>query len=190
MQILVATRNTDKYTIVRRMVEATVPDAFLVSLEESKVPGDVVEVGTIQQRAVQKAVYFAERLEQLGRADEYDAVLAIDDGLSVDGEEASPNSKELTDRILGGEWQRGTTISVVRAFALIKRGERPRVETTAVPFVFIGNDAKAQRSTGRYPLSQVLAPPGTTRAVAQLTKDEEDHFNLTHSTEALEALFA
>lgn len=190
MQILIATRNRDKYLIVRRLLEASIPDAFLASLEEGRVDGDVVEVGSIQERAVQKATYFAGRLEQDGRADEYDAVLAIDDGLSVEGAEATPNSKELTDRILGGEWAVGTPIAVVRAYALIKRGERARVATTIVPFTFLGNPTGTRRQPGRYPLSEVLAPAGDDRTVSQLSQAEEDKFNLTHSAGALANLFA
>ena len=44
MNLLVATRNKDKYDIVRRMVEAIIPDAHTVSLDEADVGGDVVEV--------------------------------------------------------------------------------------------------------------------------------------------------
>lgn len=190
MEILVATRNVDKYHIVRRMIEAAVPDAFLASLEDAQVPGDVVEVGTIQERAVQKAVYFSSQLELLGRDDEFEAVLAVDDGMSIDGQEASPNSKELTDEILGGRWPVGTSVAIVRALALVKRGERPRVETTTVPFTFSGNDANTRRESGRYPLSEVLTPEGEARPVCHLSQEEEDRFNLRHSAEAIEALFS
>ena len=133
MKVLVATRNKDKFEIVKRMVEAIIPDALLISVADVDISGDVVEVGTISERAVQKAQYFLERLEWSKCADDFDAVLAVDDGLRIADGDATPNSKELTDRILKEEWSPGEEIDVVRSFALIKRGERPRVELTSVP---------------------------------------------------------
>lgn len=152
MKILVATRNADKFKIVKDLVEFIVPDAQVVSLSEAQVPGDVVEVGTIEQRAVQKAEYFAGRVEHSARPDEFDCILAVDDGLQVGNSTPTPNSKELTDRILATEWPVGTPIAVVRAFALIRTGELTRVETTFVPFEFIGNPSSVRRSEGMYPL--------------------------------------
>jgi hypothetical protein len=172
------------------MVEAIVPDAHLASLTDATLLGDVVEAGTIAQRAVQKAAYFEDRLEWAGRSTDFDAVLAIDDGLSIEGREAQPNSKELTDRIHKSEWPIGTAIVVVRAFALIRRGERPRVELTAVPFRFLGNPSNIQRERGKYPLSSVLAPEGMQSPVINLSPEEENAFNLSHSAEALRQLFS
>lgn len=189
MKVLVATRNKDKFEIVKRMVEAIVPDAHLVSVADVNVSGDVVEVGTISERAVQKAQYFLERLEWSDCADDFDAVLAVDDGLRIANGEATPNSKELTDRILQEEWPPGQSIEVVRSFALIKRGERPRVEITSVPFVFLGNPLSIEREKGKYPLSSVLAPQGKDVPVIELSQHEEDEFNLSHTSEALLRLF-
>ena len=190
MNLLVATRNKDKYDIVRRMVEAIIPDAHTVSLDEADVSGDVVEVGSIAQRAAQKALYFLERLQLADRVGEFDGILAVDDGLSIGGDEATPNSKELTDRILRSEWPIGTSIAVIRAFSLVKRGEQARIEITTVPFSFIGNNSGIIRESGKYPLSQVLAPQGSMSPVSQMSKEEEDAFNLAHSSEALSRLLA
>jgi hypothetical protein len=190
MKVLVATTNQDKFGIVKRMVESLVPDARLFSLAEADVPGDVVEVGTMSQRAVQKAEYFVERLKKSERLTEFDAVLAIDDGLSISRVEAQPHSQELTDRILKSEWPVGTRVDVVRAFALIKRGETARVEVTTVPFRFVGNTSGIVREKGKYPLSYVLAPDGQTAPVAHLSVADEDSFNLKYSVEVLLRLFA
>lgn len=189
MRVLVATRNYDKFGIVRRMVECVVTDAHLQALSDTNIPGDVVEVGSIVERAAQKAEYFQDRLEHSGRSDEFDAVLAIDDGLRVGEDEPTPNSKELTDKILRGEWPKGTPITVVRAFALIRSGERVRTEVTEVPFDFLGNPSGVTREKGRYPLSQVLAPRGMDVSVSALPREIEDRFNLSHSTEAIKRLF-
>jgi hypothetical protein len=190
MKILIATTNEDKFRIVRAMVEDVIPDAYLISLKEAKLDGDVVEVGTMAERAVQKAKYFEERAEWYGRGNEFDAIMAIDDGLSIQSQEARPNSKELTDRILLGEWPVGSPVGVVRAFALIKRGELPRVELTTVPFTFVGNPSNLKREGGKYPLSRVLAPFGMERPVIELSTQEENAFNLSHSAEALKRLFS
>ncbi len=190
MRILVATRNRDKFNIVKRLVEATVPDAHLVFLGDTPISGDVVEAGSIHERARQKAVYFWGRLEWSTIADDFDSVLAVDDGLSVGGAEATPHSKEMTERILSEAWPTGTKVDVVRAFCLIRRGEVPRVELTAIPFVFVGNPHGVQREDGTYPLSQVLSPEGMAQPVSQLTNDEEDAFYLRHSREPLVALFS
>lgn len=190
MKILIATTNEDKCRIVRAMVEHLIPDAHLVSLKEATVDGDVVEVGTMAERALQKARYFQERLDWLGRESEFEGVLGIDDGLSIDAGEALPNSKELTDEILQEKWPVGTPVDVVRAFALILRGEKPRVETTKVPFVFRGNPNKLKREPGQYPLSRVLAPAGMDVPVIELDGEQENSFNLIHTGEALTRLFS
>jgi hypothetical protein len=190
MKVLVATRNKDKFKIVRRMVEKIIPYARLVSPADAGIPGDVIEVGSVEERARQKAQYFMERLEWSKKIDDFDAVLAVDDALSIDGGEATPNSKELTDRILQSEWPAGASIAVVRAFALIKKGERTRVEVTTVPFTFIGNPLNVEREYGKYPLSRVLAPQGKAIPVCELSTEEEDEFNLAHSSEALTRLFS
>jgi|CXWL01.1.fsa_nt_gi hypothetical protein len=190
MKILVATRNQDKFDIVCRMVSEVIPDAHLVSLQDGKVTGDVVEVGSIAERAVQKARYFLERLGWLNRVDDFDAVMAMDDGLSINSGDPTPNSKELTDRILLSEWPIGTAVTVVRAFALIKRSERERIEITTVPFEFLGNPNGVSRETGKYPLSKVLAPVGTKIAVSEWSMEDENAFNLSHSSEALQRLFS
>lgn len=189
MQILLATRNKDKFIIVKSMIESIVPDSYLISIDDANLKGDVVEVGTIQDRARQKARYFIDKLEEAGRED-FDAVLGIDDGLSIGGNQASPNSKELTDKILRGEWPVGTSVDIVRAYALIRRGEQPRIEVTRVPFVFSGNVQGQSRREGSYPLSGVVSIPGDARTVSELPKAEEDAYNLTHSAPALEHLFS
>jgi hypothetical protein len=172
------------------MIERIIPDVFLLSLTAANIPGDVVEAGSIAERAIQKASFFVGRIEWLDRVSEFDAVLAVDDGLRVGGSPALPTSKELTDRILKSEWARGTSVTVVRAFALIKRGEQPRVEVTNVPFKYLGNPRNVLRENGKYPLSQVLAPEGKGITVSEMAAEEEDAFNLAHSAESLIRLFA
>jgi hypothetical protein len=118
MKVLVATRNRDKFEVVRQMVEQVISDATLISLSQANVSGDVLEVGTVPQRARQKAEYFVERLGRSERTDEFDAVLAVDDGIRIAEGDVTPHSQEITDRILNGDWPPGTVITVVRAFGL------------------------------------------------------------------------
>jgi hypothetical protein len=68
---------------------------------------------------------------------------------------------------------------------LVRVDEKPRIETTRVPFTFLGNGLGVKREPGRYPLSAVLAPIGSTKPIGQWGTAEEDEFNSRHSREAL-----
>jgi|GEM_PF-3009065 len=189
MKILVATRNNDKFEIVKRLVQSAIKDSILVNLASTEIEGDVVEVGTIRERAIQKAKYFHEKCSELATHDEFAGVLAVDDGLAINGAEASPNSKELTDQILSGAWKPGTMIDVVRAFALIIGDEVPRAAETHVPFEFIGNPNEIKREDGRYPLSKVFAIPGDKVPVSELSPEAEDAYYSKFTNEHINLLF-
>lgn len=189
MKILVATRNRDKFEIVKRLVQNAIKDSVLVSLASTDIDGDVVEVGTIRERAIQKAKFFHQRCRDLGVQDEFAGTLAVDDGLAIDGADASPNSKELTDKILDSAWEVGTTINVVRAYALIIGDEVPRAVETHVPFEFLGNADGVKREDGQYPLSKVLGIPGGKHPMSELSPEQEDGHYSKFTNEQIDLLF-
>ncbi len=84
LSILVATRNEDKFEIVRRLIQPFIGGSLLISLNSTKIDGDVVESGSINERAIQKALYFHERSQAYGRKGQHFATLAADDGFAVD----------------------------------------------------------------------------------------------------------
>lgn len=185
MKLLVATRNKDKFNLVKLLLESIVPHINLVPLFDVDISDNMIEDGSIEERAVQKAKFFFSKLQNLKDGDQFEGVLGIDDGIQIGDQAPSPNSKELTESILGEKYPKGTSIGIVRAFALITKEGALRSTQSVIPFVFLGNENGVTRSEGQYPLSKVLAPFGMTVPFSQLSDEESNKFMLEYSKEGL-----
>ena len=186
MNVLVATRNKDKFSIVKTLIESIVPDIQLEALNSTALKGDVIEVGTIEQRATKKTEYFLDKLDLSIETTTYEAVL----GIAVGKASVSPHSQELTDQILEDIWPIKTPLLIWRAYALARFGKVTRVEITTVPFEYKGNQNNISREVGRYPLSYVIGPIGVDRCVSEQSEAETNIHNLKHSKDSVSRLFA
>lgn len=185
MRFLVATRNKDKFNVVKLLIESLDLHITLVPLFAINIFDDIVEEGSIEERAVQKAKFFFGKLQELENAEQFDGVLGTDDGIQIGDQLPSPNSKELTDSILEEKYPKGTSIGIVRAFAVITKSGLMRSTQSVIPFVFLGNENGITRTDGQYPLSKVLAPLGMTVPFSQLNDEESNKFMLEYSKKEL-----
>jgi len=189
MRILVATTNADKLDLITRMFVSIYGDALqMFSLPHAKLEGEVVENGTIGDRAIAKADYFSNELARQQRQAEFDAVLGSDDGIGIGGGRVSPQSQEIVQRILDGEWPIGTSVSVMRAFALCPPWTSASVSTSELPFTIVRRGRDIVLRKGEYPLSMVLAPQGHDVPFSELNRTQQDRFNLAHSETAIVTL--
>ncbi len=138
MNILFGTNNKDKFRIVSSVLKKVAPEIFLHNLNDAGLSGEVEEVGTIDDRSKQKAEFYLKQL--LSKDDSgYSAVLGVDDGFAVDDGEPSPDSKEITDRVLSGIYEPGTSFDVCRSYALIDMQGRVITRSTRTPFTVLEN---------------------------------------------------
>lgn len=185
MAILVATRNNDKFDVIKSMFTACVPDIHLVSLAETKLLGEVQERGSILDRAIAKANYFSEQITKQGIAASFDGVLGIDDGFRINNGIDDPDSETIAGAILAGAYPIGTSVTVVRAFALLKQHQDVRIAVTYIPFIFMGNPKNIRPKKKSYILSYVLAPAGSDRVNEELSREQRTAYNLKYSKKAL-----
>lgn len=188
MNVLIATRNTDKFSLVSQMIAMLFPNITLSSLSSARIDGDIEESGTMEDRALHKAKFYYEQLKKMNRSAEFDAVLGIDDGIQIGGAVPSPNSYELTDNILNGMWPVGQEVVIVRAFSLVKQNGEEKTVTTCVPFVYLGNKNKIKREETTYPLNFVLGPVNSAVCYSELKPEEGNNYNVQHSKNGLLAL--
>jgi hypothetical protein len=151
---------------------------------------DVEEVGTITQRAVQKAEIYWKYLIKNNLDKNFVAVIGIDDGIGLSkNDEGDPNSKELTDKILSGKFiEQGKNVWIKRAFAIYNDNLKSNFCVTSIPLTFLGNHVDAIREEGKYPLSKVLAPINSTKTMSELPFTVAIDYTFKYSEEKLTLL--
>lgn len=170
------------------MIRGVAPHSRSTSLAEAGIAAECAEQGDMAARALQKANYFSGYVAEHARAGDFSAVVAADDGLSVDRHPATPEARKIMAALLAGEWPMGTRVEVHRAIAVRHGKSRARVELTVLPFVYLGSRQPVHYRPYSYPLSHVLGPLGGDRRYAELSPTERDAFNLEHSERALRVL--
>lgn len=174
--ILIATTNGEKFTILRNLLSLHLPPAtnYLIPVMKG-CSREEEEYGTIRDRSRRKAELHKDCCGQ-----ECDFILGSDDGLRVEGYEGGrvlADSKRITqDIILGKMIKPGCQVDVIRAFWLMDRQRSGRGATSVIPFVFLGNKQGVTLKPGTYPLSRVLAIPGSDKPVYE----EKEHVRSDH----------
>jgi hypothetical protein len=181
-KLLIATRNNDKYKIATSLFEAVFPDTFTFeNLNDTTITHDVIETGSILERAEKKAKEIWNILDEQQKKD-YFASVGIDDGFSFtpDGD-GDPNSKEITDQILSGQLlNQNDTIWLKRAFAFCNDSSIHSSLTT-IPLIFQGNQKNIKRQEGVYPLSQVLSPKDQKLPLSDINFNDTIQYYLKYS---------
>lgn len=188
--ILVATYNMDKYRIVTALISKVFCDKFwFKSISDVGIKLEVIEEGSIIQRAEQKAIDVWKNMNRTERK-EYYATIGIDDGFSLKkDDEGDPNSKLLTDKILSGDFiKKNRTIWLKRGIALNNDQELYSVLTT-IPFVFLGNPNNIKRQEGTYSLMQVLRPINGNYALNQIEFGEAIKYYSSYCNDDIKRLF-
>lgn len=173
MKLLIATKNLDKYKIVTNLLLRCNSNLKFYNLRDLNIDSNIKEVGTIADRAKQKALFYQKYLKQNSMIDNIDWVIGVDDGIGFSKkDEGNPNSKELTDKILSNQCvNTGDKVWIKRAYSVIGKNNQIMVCTTSIPFIFFGNRTSVKRQDNKYPLSRVF---GVIDDNARLTIAEMD----------------
>lgn len=189
MKVVITSKNKDKINITKRLLLIIRPDLEIFSLEDFDITKEYEERGSISDRASGKANFYKEILDK--KNCEYDAVLGIDDGLAIPGfADDTPFSKELTDKILAGEYPIGTKILNKRAYALVLSSGEEKNCIEENPFEFVGNKNNVKREEGVYPLTKVLSAVGYSETLAEMDNKQETEYYLKYARELLTELFS
>ncbi len=188
---LIATKNIDKYQIASALIGKVFDKKFLFqNLNDLGIEHDIIEVGTILERAEQKAKMYWEYLDEVKR-NNYIATIGIDDGFSLtESGDGDPNSKELTDKILSGKFiKQNETIWLKRGFAIYNdKGFKSCL--TKIPFIFLGNPKNISRQEGVYPLSSVLSSTDKNITIKDMAFDEAIQYYFKYCGKDLAVLFS
>jgi len=191
-KILIATKNLDKYNITNQLIERVAPRKFTFSnLIDLGIEHEIEENGSIKERAEQKALVYFNYLKDNNLLNDIFAVVGIDDGFDLsESGQGDPNSKEITDAILSGEYlKENERIWMKRAFAIYNSEAGMNSCLTSVPFVFLGNKNNITREDGKYPLRNVLGSVDLNKTMIDMTHDEAMDYYFKHSERDLKIIF-
>ncbi|MDD2656731.1 MAG: hypothetical protein PHQ18_04165 [Patescibacteria group bacterium] len=189
-KLLIATRNQDKYKIIIALIEKVFPNHFTFeSLADTNITYDIVEEGSILERAEQKAKEFWNCLNNQQKKDFF-ATIGVDDGFAISEEDlGDPNSKELTDQILSGSLVKENDFIWVKRGIALYNNTVLKSCMTSIPFIFLGNPNKVLREEGRFKSSYVLGAINTKILVQKMKFDDSINYYLKYCEEDLKHLF-
>ena len=172
-KILIATTNKDKFKVVSEILKSLgLKDFSFYNLAEIGQVSKCIEKGPIQERAKQKAEEFKALMK------DFDIVLGVDDGILLPNAlEINPELKKIMKQIFNDNLlKENDKVSICRAFYFITRQKEYSI-LTKVPFVY-HKKKEVLISPNSYPLSQVLCPLGSKKAVADMNELEEIEYHL------------
>lgn len=177
-KILFATKNHDKFEVVINLFRnAGYIDYDFEYLVSIKLPcAEIKEIGTIIDRAKQKAKYINSVLKENNTY--FDVVVGIDDGIMI-GDEIKENVKDLILPIIKGELLKdGEIIYICRAFFIIS-GNKTKKIFTKIPFKYKKTD-NIEIKENSYPLSRTLTTIDNEIFVSDMNKQEENNYYLKY----------
>ena len=187
-KLLIATENKEKFKIVSwllRKTGLTEENYQILSLKDINYNGpDKKEVGDITQRARIKS----ETVKQYFSNATYDYFVGIDDGIILKGQMIE-NVKEHLKKILYENYlSDGEEIIFPRAYYIVGRNnDEVFQEVIEIPYVYMPRNNACIKEFS-YPLSQVSAPIGYDRPIAELTTEEANNYYWKYSKLKMEKL--
>ena len=185
MQLIFATHNTHKVSEIKRILP---PQIHLITPYEMGFTGDIPETGkTLEENALQKAVYIFEKYKQ--------SCLADDTGLEVDALGGRPgvysaryadeegNAEKNIEKLLHeleGTQNRSAVFKTV--IAIIINGQQTLFEGSVK-----GKITRIKQGKSGFGYDPVFIPDGQSLSYAQMSMDEKNA--LSHRAIAVEKLF-
>ncbi len=178
-RILFATKNHDKFKLVSNLFKAVgYVDYDFDYLGSINLPcDDIKEVGSVTDRAKQKAIYIKNFLKEKNNND-FVAVIGVDDGIMI-GDEIKENVKDLILPIIKGELLKDSEIIYIcRAFFIIS-GNKTKEIFTKIPFKYKKTD-NVEIKENSYPLSHTLTTIDNEIFISDMSKEEENNYYLKY----------
>lgn len=177
-KILIATRNKDKFRIVKKLLSTNNFKNFdFYSLDDIKEEIlDKKEIGDIENRSLQKAKNAYDVLKE-----SFDYIVGVDDGIKIKGN-VIENVKKYIKLIIEDDFlEEKEIVQIVRAYTFINKEGIFKSIVTEIPFEYIKLQTKINISENSYPLSYVLSPIGTLKTVVELSEEESNLYYLKYS---------
>lgn len=187
-KILIATTNKDKFKIISYLLRRAglVEDTYqILSLDDINYDGpDNKEVGDITERARRKA----ETVKRYFNNTTYDYFIGIDDGIILKSQMIE-NVKEYLKKILYENYlSDGEKIIFPRAYCIIGRDtDEVFQEIIEIPYVYMSRDNVSLKEFS-YPLSQIAAPIGYDKPIAEMTTEESNNYYWKYSESKIKKL--
>lgn len=181
-QILIATRNKDKFKIVSKLLKTNLfPEAEFYNISDiNKEIIDEVEVGDINNRSKNKAVNVFNQLDE----NNYDFIIGVDDGIKMKGN-LIPNVKDYIKDILDDKYlSSGEIVYIVRSYTFINKENKIKTIITEIPFEYSKLDHEYSLEKNSYPLSHILKPLNLDVPVYKLTDDESNEYYSSYSKDS------
>lgn len=178
-QILIATRNKDKFRIISKLLSTeNFKNYHFVCLDEiNDEINDKKEEGDVLNRSYEKALNVYNSLSN----NSFDYILGIDDGIKMKGKMIE-NIKDYIKSIIDNEYLiENEEIYIVRAYTFIDETGKHKSVVTEIPFKYIPVKEKFEIKENSYPLSHVMAPLNSDKAVFDLNDDETNQYYLDYS---------
>jgi inosine/xanthosine triphosphate pyrophosphatase family protein len=178
--ILLATQNEAKIKLFSKLITDVCGEFEFVNLKELGIEADVLESGTIEERARQKAKFYFQKTAEMGHG--FDYVLGSDDGIEIPGiVGANAETKKIVSQIINDNLiQIGQSVNILRAFCFVsKLGLKELI--TKIPLKYIGNKEQIAKITGQYPLSFLLSHIDKNQAIVDTSVEQITIYNLKYS---------
>ena len=173
--ILIATKNKDKYKIAHYLLEKLcfpkLNNYQYFSLNDINYKGpEEKEEGTLIQRAEQKAKTVKNYLDK-NNENRYEYIIGIDDGIFIKGK-LQENIKDYVKKILYENYlNENENFSFSRAYCVISKDNKIFKTITNVPYKY-KTKKNAEIKENTYPLSQVSCPIGMDKSLDELNIEE------------------
>ena len=170
--ILIATKNKDKYKAVHYLLEKICfqeqNNYKFFSLNDINYKGpEEKEEGSLIQRAEQKAKTVKNYLDK-NNGNIFEYIIGIDDGIFIKGK-LQENIKDYVRKILYENYlNENENYSFARAYCLISKDNKIFKTTTNVPYKY-KTKKNAEIKENSYPLSQVSVPIGMDKSLDELS---------------------
>ena len=189
--ILIATKNNDKYKIVHYLLEKLCfpknKNFQYFSLNDINYNGpEEKEEGSLTQRAEIKAKNVKNYLD-LHKKNIYEYIIGVDDGIFIKSK-LRENIKDYVKKILYDNYlEENEEFSFSRAYCILSKENKIFCTITNVPYIF-KSKKNAIIKENSYPLSQVSVPKGYDKSLSDLTGEEGYLYCYNYSKNNLEEL--
>ncbi|HSQ97697.1 MAG TPA: hypothetical protein VLL98_03175 [Rickettsiales bacterium] len=186
-QIIIATINESKFEVVKSLLLKCGFDYIFENINHLQTTRRIKEeIGTVDERAKQKADFFFEVLKETEELEKYHCIIGIDDAIELKGKTETEVKKFIKPIVEGNFLAEGENVFIVRSF-YFKTADKEYGVLTKIPFIYKKYDKEVDFLLEKtYPLSYVLCPTDSKIPVMEIKKQEADTYNLSFCKDQLE----
>ena len=186
-KILIATKNKDKFEIVKRILNKIDEEKYeYYNLYDIKnLNKDEKEIGNIEERAYYKANQIYSSIEK----NDFKYIIGIDDGIKMKGTLIENINDYIEDIINDRYLIEGEQVEIVRAYCFMKQNGEYNIVKTEIPFKYQKLKQKIELKENSYPLSNVLMPLEFNKTVSEMKNEESNQYYLKYSEEIIKEVF-